>query len=271
MSFASGLSHSSQLWLIGGTSESISLAAKLQSERVPLVITVTTDAACQNYHPDSLTHIEATRFQTDEALQDWLQQQGVSGILDTSHPFATEISQRAMRVAQLLNLSYLRFERSPVTVYQSAQVTELDQGFQGLSQEFLAGHRVLLTVGSHSLAEFSRWHDYAEFYARILPSESALKLAVQAGFRRDHLIAFQPPLSFEMECALWRHWEISLVITKASGAAGGEDVKRQVSEALGVPLLVLKRPQISYPWTTQSMETALHFGQKVTSSPSSDS
>jgi len=155
-----------------------------------------------------------------------------------------------------------------VTAYQSSQVTEIDQGLKSLSQAFLSGHQVLLTVGSQSLPKFSQWHDCADLYARILPSESALKLALQSGFRRDHLIAFQPPLSFEMECALWKHWNISLVITKASGTAGGEDIKRQVAEALGVPLLVLKRPQINYPWATQSMGTALNFGLTVTATPS---
>ena len=258
----------SQLWLIGGTSESVALADQLQDKRVPIVITVTTESACKNYGRDALTQVKVTRFQTDEVLQDWLQQQGITGILDASHPFATEISQRAIRVAQTLNLSYLRFERSPVMADQSTHVTEFDQGLQGLSRTVLAGHRVLLTVGSQSLPAFSQWHGCAELYARILPNESALKLAIQSGFHRDHLIAFQPPLSLELECALWRHWDISLVISKASGFAGGEDIKRQTAQQLGIPLLVLKRPQVDYPWATQSTVTALHFGQQVTSSSS---
>lgn len=258
--------RTSQLWVVGGTSESISLALQLQEQGVPLVITVTTESARHNYGSDALTQVEVARFQTDTALRDWLTEQGVTGILDASHPFAIEISQRAIRVAQTLNISYLRFERSPVMAYQSTHVTEFDQGLQSLSQTLLAGHRVLLTVGSQALPEFMRWHECAEFYARILPSESALKMAIQSGFRRDHLIAFQPPLSFEMECALWRHWKISLVITKASGLAGGEDIKRRVAHELGVPLVVLKRPKVDYPWMTQSTVTALHFGQQVTSS-----
>ena len=51
-----------------------------------------------------------------------------------------------------------------------------------------------------------------------------------------------------METALWQQWRISLVVTKASGTAGGEDIKRQVAAKLGIPLIVIARPQIAYPY-----------------------
>ena len=254
----------SKLWLIGGTSESVTLAKQLQHHRVPLIVTVTTDSACNNYPQSPEISIQKQRFIDDESLAEWIYHFKITGVLDASHPFATEISQRAMRVSAKLALSYLRFERASVTAVQSQQITEIEQGTKSLSRDFLQGKRVLLTVGSQALAQFARWQDCADLFARILPSESALKMAYQAGFSRDRLIALQPPLSFELECALWQHWRISLVITKASGHAGGEDIKRHVAEALQIPLLIIKRPSIDYPWKTQSIQTAIHFGQKVT-------
>ena len=258
-------SEKPRLWLVGGTSESILLFNQLQEQGVPVVVTVTTDAAVQNYPVQGGAQVEVKRFERDENLQGWIDEHHVSGILDASHPFAIEISQRAMRVAQTMSRPYLRFERSLVMAYESDQVTELEQGLGTLSRDRIAGNRVLLMVGSQALPEFAQWHDCAELFARILPSEAAVKIAAKSGFRREHLIAFQPPLSFEMECALWRHWDITLAITKASGQAGGEDIKRQVAEALKVPLLVLKRPQVTYQWKTESVGTAIAFAQRVTS------
>lgn len=257
-----------KVWLIGGTSESVTLAEQMQVHQIPVVVTVTTEVALQNYQLSPRLWGQVQRFLTDDALQDWLQESGVVGILDASHPFAAAISARAMRVAQVLNLSFLRFERTAVTAVQSEQIKEVNQDTKRLSREALQGQRVLLAVGSRSLSEFSRWHSCAELFARILPTESAIKLAYQAGFRRDHLIAFQPPLSFDLECALWKHWDISLAITKASGHPGGEHIKRQVAETLQVPLWVIKRPQLDYPWKTQSLMTAIHFGKQVTMQPS---
>ncbi|WP_238393351.1 precorrin-6A/cobalt-precorrin-6A reductase [Myxacorys almedinensis] len=37
-----------------------------------------------------------------------------------------------------------------------------------------------------------------------------------------------------LERSLWRQWQISTVVTKASGTPGGEQVKRNVAKALGV-------------------------------------
>ena len=258
-------SEKPHLWLVGGTSESVVLFKQLQEKGVPVVVTVTTEDAVKNYPLQGTSAVEVKRFERDEDLQGWIMDHRISGILDASHPFAIEISQRAMRVAQNLSYPYLRFERALVMAYESEQVTELEQGLSTLSRERMAGQRVLLMVGSQALPEFAQWHNCAELFARILPSEAAVKVVAQSGFQRDHLIAFQPPLSFEMECALWRHWNISLAVTKASGQAGGEDIKRRVSDALQIPLLILKRPQVTYQWKTESFGTAIAFGQRVTS------
>ncbi|MEM9136455.1 MAG: cobalt-precorrin-6A reductase [Cyanobacteria bacterium P01_F01_bin.42] len=253
-----------KIWLIGGTSESIVLAEQIQNSRIPLVITVTTEAACQNYRQAPETWVQQVRFETDETLRYWLRQGNITGILDASHPFAVEISKRAIRVAQRQETPYLRYERASVTAVSSAHVSVLKPDLSEVSRETLLGHRILLTVGSHSLVNFASWHAFADLFARILPSETALKLAFQAGFHRDRLIALQPPVSFELEQALWRHWQISLVITKASGPAGGEETKRRVAQSLQVPLWVIQRPPIDYPWQTQSIKTVMHFARRVT-------
>ena len=264
MSRSTSIPQIPRLWLIGGTSESVMLANQMECRQIPVVVTVTTESACNNYSQASHLWVQSIRFVSDEGLAQWLRDSHIMGILDASHPFATEISARAIRVGKDLNLAYLRFERASVTTLQADQVTEIDHISGVLSEQCLQGQRVLLTLGSQALERFASWHRYAELYARVLPNETAIKLASQAGFRRDRLIALQPPLSFELECALWQHWNISLVITKASGHAGGEDIKRQVAEALKIKLFVIKRPQVEYPWKTQSITTAVHFGRQVT-------
>jgi precorrin-6A/cobalt-precorrin-6A reductase len=62
--------------------------------------------------------------------------------------------------------------------------------------------------------------------------------------------------------ALWRHWDISLVVTKASGVAGGEATKRQVAAQLGIPLIVIERPVVEYPQQTSDITVALAFCQR---------
>lgn len=253
------------IWLIGGTSESVQLARDLVTcpRSIPCAtrVTVTQASACANYplHPN--LQVETIRFSSDLQLKDWVVQHRISGILDASHPFATVISAQAMAIAKALNLPYLRFERAAASAIASPYVQELSHWNSIFDGNFLTGQRVLLTTGVNALPYFSQWHQRCELFARVLPSEGSLRAALAAGFLRDHLIAFQPPLSVELECALWRHWNISLVITKASGKQGGEAVKRTVAEQLKIPLLVVKRPTIHYPWKTESSAMALKFCQ----------
>jgi precorrin-6A/cobalt-precorrin-6A reductase len=62
-----------------------------------------------------------------------------------------------------------------------------------------------------------------------------------------------------LEKALWQQWDISLVVTKASGTAGGEDIKRTVAAQLGIPLIVIDRPVVEYPQQTSDLSVAIEF------------
>jgi precorrin-6A/cobalt-precorrin-6A reductase len=118
---------------------------------------------------------------------------------------------------------------------------------------------VLLTVGYRYLHLFSSWQERSTLFARILPSVTALGAALAAGFSSDRLIALRPPVSVDLEKALWQQWQISLVVTKASGTAGGEDVKRAVAAELGIGLIAIARPEVVYPQQTSELSRALEF------------
>ncbi len=275
-----------RLWLIGGTQESARLARSLAAEQIPCWITITTEAARALYPLSPHLHIWVGRLAA-EMLPAWIQTHAIVAILDASHPFATEISQSAIAVATQLALPYLRFER-PGMALPEADGTHPDpakesgpgaavgkewtgssaahltfSSFQSLlATEVLLGQRVLLTVGYRPLVWFQPWQGQATLFARILPSVTALQAAIAAGFTPDRLIALRPPVTAPVEQALWHQWQISVVVTKASGAAGGEDVKRAVATALGVQLITIARPDLVYPQQTADLAIALQFCQQ---------
>ena len=57
----------------------------------------------------------------------------------------------------------------------------------------------------------------------------------------------QGPFSQEANQTLWRDWRIDCVVSKQSGSAGGYGAKAAAAAALGIPLIVIDRPQIDYP------------------------
>ncbi|NEQ29123.1 MAG: cobalt-precorrin-6A reductase [Microcoleus sp. SIO2G3] len=249
-----------RIWLIGGTQESAQIAREFAAKSISCIVTVTTENA-RSLYPPTLPIRVGKLAPAD--LKMFLMEHFVSGIVDASHPFAVEISKLAIAIAAEFSLPYLRFERSEVASGENAFPS-----FEALlATDLLVEERVLLTIGYRSLALFTQWHDRTSLFARILPSIEALNAALAAGFMSDRLIALRPPISAELEAALWRQWQITAVVTKASGSPGGEDVKRQVAAALGVKLVTIDRPTIFYPQQTSDLQTVLQFCQSCLGLP----
>ncbi|MCP2727754.1 cobalt-precorrin-6A reductase [Limnofasciculus baicalensis] len=255
-----------RLWLIGGTSESVELASAMATPaggiatlRIPCTVTVTTPAAEALYAKTPNLQVRVGCLDSAQ-LDEFLQQQKIGAILDASHPYAVEISRMAITAANSRQIPYLRFERREVKAGDNtAEVIYLESFQTLLDGNYLNQERVLLTVGYKALPLFRDWQNRAILFARILPSVTSVESAIASGFTCDRIIALRPPVTAELEKALWLHWDISLVVTKASGVAGGEDVKRMVAAELGIPLVVINRPKIDYPQQTSDLAVALEF------------
>lgn len=245
-----------RIWLIGGTQESAQLAVAIADADLPCIISVTTESACTLYPTAPNLQVWVGRL-TPTQIDRFLQQQQIVAILDASHPYAVEISSSAIASAQKLQIPHLRYERPVLELGKLER--RLDSFEALLSGNYLQKQRVLLTVGYRPLQLFQPWQERATLFARILPSAIALESALAAGFTPDRLICLRPPIWADLEKALWRQWDISLVVTKASGTPGGEDIKRTVAAELGISLIAIDRPKVDYPQQTSDLSVALEF------------
>lgn len=256
-----------QIWLIGGTSDSKAIAQMLTAETIPFIVSVTSDTA-KHLYP---VGVKIVVGRMDLArMRSFCEDNVVAAVIDASHPYAIAVSQQAMTVTQQLSIPYLRYERNKLQpsseISQQAKVIELDSFETLLAGDYLTGERVFLTVGCQILPQFKSWQDRATLYARVLPKIASLETALAAGFSSDRLIALRPPISIAMETALWQQWQISLVVTKASGTPGGEDIKHQVAARLGIPLIIVARPSVVYPRQTSDKIKVLAFCRSVINS-----
>lgn len=257
------------IWLIGGTEESRHLVAAIaaQPQRLPptarLLISVTTEAARNLYPTAPWLEVWVGRL-TPAIAPQFFQHYAPQAVVDASHPFAAEVSQRAIALAQETGIPYLRYERPGLADRDRSSEGEnsilyCDRLDAALTRDRLIHQRTLLTIGYRGLSLCQPWHAIAPLFARILPSPVALEAAIAAGFSADRLIALRPPISPELETALWRQWGITQVITKASGQPGGEATKRAIAAALGVRLVVITRPAIAYPAVTTTLADVVDF------------
>lgn len=248
------------LWLIGGTCESAELVGQL-GPACACVITVTTERAKQLY-PHCVHPVVVTRL-TPATIGAFCQHHHIHKILDMSHPHAAHISQLAIQYAQEHHIPYLRYERPHLMpahprIYYWQNVTELCTS--PLFQQWHA-ERILVTLGYRQLPLLRDFWGAHTWFVRILPDAVALGTALETGFPPQHIMALWPPVPLALERALWQHWQITQVIAKASGRPGGEDVKQQLAQELGVGLHLIQRPPIAYPQWTDDLEVALAFAR----------
>ena len=261
------------IWLVGGTRDSAHFSHRLTAAQLPWVATVTTSDALRLYDPvDRLPPRSLTQNQrllqipsapgkaiacslSADSIPDFLEQQTITAILDASHPFAAQISQLAIQTAATYALPYLRYERPEVPF--SPDTLRFPDFSSLLQSPSLHHRRILLTTGVKTLHLFSPLLSHTQLWARILPAERSLAMAIAAGFPEDRLIQKRPPVPLAEERQLWRKLSIDTVITKSSGAPSGLRLKQTLAQEMGIQLIAVNRPSVQYPAVTTDFSEAI--------------
>jgi precorrin-6A/cobalt-precorrin-6A reductase len=249
--------------LLSGTSEGRTLSARFREEGLPFVASVTTPEARQLFAAiDPPPEVLVTRFSGD-ALATLLRERQVRVILDATHPFAQRISEKAMQVAARDHIPYVRYERPNRPLASSPLARECGEILTAHNIEMAAqicferGSRVFLTTGTKTLPVFGEVMARKWVIARVLPTLASLRQALEAGLPPAQILAMRGPFSQELECALLREYQIDLLVTKDSGAAGGLETKLAAAASLQVPAVVVSRPQVTYPNLCHDLEEAV--------------
>ena len=242
------------LWVFSGTSDGNQLANELAEQGYPVVVSAATEYGGEvAAHNCSGVSVWAGR-QGVEAQKQALSQNQAQVIIDATHPYASLISEQLISLSQTLNIPYLRYER-PSSLKTDSGI-ECDSTEQAAEQAIKLGQRIFLTTGSKNLATFLNAPGAAEreWFVRITPEPEFIQRAIDLGVPRSHICAMQGPFSQAFNEALWRDLKIDCVITKDSGDAGGYQAKVAATQTLKIPLLIIKRPKLEYPFTTSTFD-----------------
>ena len=263
-----------ELLVFGGTSEGRELTEWLSARGTCEVVT----SAATEYGGElvsGLPHVQAHVGPLDaEGKRRLVAAHDFACIVDATHPFATHVSESLATLAQEQGIPLLRLVRddssASLGAKQGARATEsrAEDPCSGLvasspqqddlpvftivstveeASRLLAGlpGNILLTTGSKDLATFTAAvPDFAErLYARVLPVPSSVEHARELGIPASRIVAMQGPFSAEFNVALMRELDIRVMVTKASGSAGGFDEKMQAARECGAHAIVIGRPR----------------------------
>jgi len=237
-----------RIWLISGTGEGPPLADVLLRRGWQLRVSVVEASAARAYRPQPGLELCPGALAGPEAITRILEDPpGFRWVVDATHPFARLISLQLRQACRASGQSLLRLERprlGPSPPSRPGSPVLLD-GLDSLAQLDLRGERLLLAIGSRYLPEAIARSNATAHFARILDTPTSLQLALAAGLPDGHLACLRPA-DGQLELALCRHWRITTVLCRESGGRT-EQLWRQVSQELGLRLLLLKRPDSEAP------------------------
>jgi precorrin-3B C17-methyltransferase len=235
------------VWVFSGTADGNALAAELSGLGYRVIVSTASDYGAE-LASIAVPNVEIrSGRQGVAARRNQLQQSRAVAIVDATHPFATEISNQLTRLAAELKISYIRYERPAVVMPRFAR----EAADMAAAAEFAieSGQRIFLATGIKDLDTFVRQEgaEQREWFLRLTPDTGSLELALKAGIPRSHICAMQGPFSAEFNLSLWSAWKVDCVVTKESGEAGGFSSKAKAATELRIPLIVVRRPPVTYP------------------------
>jgi len=241
--------------VLAGTSEARNIVRVLQGTGRNVLATVTTEYGKQLLVEEGLA-VEGKLSAV--SLAQLLREQSVQLVVDATHPFARQVSQLAVEVCGQMGVKYVRFERADTTLPEIQQGIIVVDSFVAAAEASLniAGN-IFLTVGINQLEIFCRYIPIERLIVRVLPVASSLVKCAELGIAPARIIAMQGPFTQELNIAMFRQYEAGVVVSKESGPTGGTDTKLAAARELGIPVILVKRPQVDYPQVVRSMEELL--------------
>ena len=185
---------------------------------------------------------------TRDVLETFIADNGISVIVDATHPYARAASEGAMAAAKNTGIRYVRLERPGIESLKvpTDAVIHFDS-YEG-AVEYLNHHpgNILTTTGSRELARYDAL-DKERIFARVLPTSKVIAECEALGYKPSRIIAMQGPFTKEMNIAMMRAFDIKYLTTKDSGDIGGVAEKISAAAACGVKVLCVDRPRLDYP------------------------
>jgi len=218
-----------RILLLGGVTEALAIARTLGPEHLYSLAgvgRVPTDLTCQ---------VRVGGYGGAEGLAQFVRDEGISLILDATHPYAAQISRNAAEAAQLSGVPCWALRR-PAWQPQVGDDWREVSDWAGLIQALKPFNRPLFTLGREPLQHLDD----------IPPGQFWTLRALEAypGNERCEVIGARGPFLIEDERELFERRAIDVLISKNSGSTATEP-KLEVARERGVPVLVLKRPVLA--------------------------
>lgn len=214
--------------LLGGIGEALAIARRLGPQHLYSLAglgKVPDDLACQ---------VRVGGYGGAEGLADFIREQGFDLLLDATHPYAAQISHNAARAAQLAGVPCWALRRPGWQAGSGDDWREVAD-WPALIAALAPFRRPLFTLGREPLEHLDEIPAHQHWTVRCLQSLPGTASAEVLGARG--------PFTLDGERGLFARLGSDVLISKNSGSQATEP-KLQVARELGLPVLILARPEL---------------------------
>jgi precorrin-6A/cobalt-precorrin-6A reductase len=233
--------------ILGGTGDANQLADALARAKLDAIYSY----AGRTKIP--LPHALPTRiggFGGADGLASFLRQEGITHVVDATHPFAAEMSRHAVAACAATNIPLIALERAPWT--RTAGDTWIDAADIDAAVAALpvAPARVFLAIGRQHIAAFATrpQHAYTLRFVDAPEGEPPLPDA--------QIVVSRGPFTLDGELALLRTHGIEWIVARNSGGAGAR-AKIDAARELALPVIMIARPELPERPRADSVEDVM--------------
>lgn len=241
--------------ILGGTSDANKIAKelkelekKLEKKDITINIITTTTTNYGSELAKKYSDKVISRQSTQETLKEIIINNDIFLLIDATHPFAINVSKKAINLSKELNLKYVRYER-PQKIFKNAiYVNDFNEAsykaLEIMEDKNTKNKNIMYMAGIKNLKSVSDIIGKDRLIARVLPvsvNEALNELPSK------NIIGMHGVFSKELNKNIIIDYNCGIIITKDSGDSGGLTEKIEGAlQANAIPIIV-QRPKINYP------------------------
>jgi precorrin-6A/cobalt-precorrin-6A reductase len=184
-------------------------------------------------------------------LADYIRREGITHVIDATHPFAAEISRNAVAVCADTRTPLIALERAPWAKASGDRwidVVDISSAVAALPE---IRTRVFLAIGRQHIAPFGARPQHAYTLRFVDPPDGKLP------FDADVIVS-RGPFTLDDELETMQARGIEWIVARNSGGTGAR-AKIDAARALGLPVIMLARPQLPERQRVESVTEVMQW------------
>ena len=234
--------------ILGGTSDASQLAAEIARARIDAV-----------YSYGGRTRMPANQplptriggFGGVSGLADYIRHEGITHVIDATHPFAAEMSRNAVQACAETGTPLMALERAAwarADVDNWIEVGDVNAAVAALPE---ASANVFLAIGRQHIAPFAVKPQHVYTLRFVDPPEAPLPFAAD-------VIVSRGPFTLDGELETMRARGITWIVARNSGGVGAR-AKIDAARMLGLPVIMISRPALPERQRVESLAEIMQW------------